>query len=54
LIRPSEMDAAARRAGLTLQRLTGMVYNPFTRKYRLEAGDLSVNYLAAFRRPIEG
>ena len=54
LIRPSEMDAAARRAGLTLQRLTGMVYNPFTRKYRLEAGGLSVNYLAAFRRPIEG
>jgi len=54
LIRPSEMDAAARRAGLALQRLTGMVYNPFTRKYRLEDSDLSVNYLAAFRRPIEG
>ena len=54
LIRPSEMDTAARRTGLALPRLTGMVYNPFTRKYRLEDSDLSVNYLAAFRRPIEG
>ena len=50
LIRPSEMDAAARRAGLEAQALTGMVYNPFTKKYRLQEGDLSVNYLAAFRR----
>lgn len=50
LIRPSEMDAAARRAGLEAHALTGMVYNPFTKQYRLQEGDLSVNYLAAFRR----
>ena len=50
-IRPSEIDAAARRAGLQAQRLIGMVYNPFTKQYRLQEGDLSVNYLAAFRRP---
>ena len=52
LIRPSEMDAAARRAGLEAQRLTGLVYNPITRRFRLEPNDLSVNYLAAFRRPV--
>lgn len=54
LIRPSEMSTAARRAGLEVQRLTGLVYNPFTRHYRLDPSDLSVNYLAAFRRPDAG
>ena len=50
-IRPSEMDVAARRAGLQVHSLMGMTYNPFTQTYRLQPGDLSVNYLAAFRRP---
>ena len=50
LIRPSEMTAAARASGLLTQRFMGLVYNPFTRRYRLEASDLSVNYMAAFQR----
>jgi 2-polyprenyl-6-hydroxyphenyl methylase/3-demethylubiquinone-9 3-methyltransferase len=50
-LRPSEMTAFARAAGLDLQQMTGLTYNPITRRYRLAPGDVSVNYLAAFRRP---
>jgi len=46
-IRPSEMEAWARAAGLQLADLTGMSYNPLTQEYRLGT-DVSVNYLAAF------
>jgi len=49
-LRPSELAAFARRAGLDLDQMTGMTYNPLTRVYRLEA-DTSVNYLAAYRKP---
>ncbi len=48
-IRPSEMEAWTRHAGLQLVDLTGMSYNPITREYRL-GGDVSVNYLACFRK----
>ncbi|HVO89722.1 MAG TPA: bifunctional 2-polyprenyl-6-hydroxyphenol methylase/3-demethylubiquinol 3-O-methyltransferase UbiG [Casimicrobiaceae bacterium] len=50
-VRPSELAAYARRAGLALQVMTGMTYNPFTRVFGLEE-DTSVNYLAAFTRPV--
>lgn len=49
-LRPSELAAFARRAGLDLDQMTGMTYNPLTRVYRLEA-DTSVNYLVACRKP---
>ena len=49
-IRPSELVGAARRAGLEQAAMTGLTYNPFTREYRLVEGDVSVNYLVAFRR----
>ncbi len=48
-IRPSEMEAWGRAAGLQLEDLTGMSYNPLTREYRLGT-DVSVNYLACFRK----
>lgn len=48
-IRPSELDAWARHAGLKLCELKGMSYNPITRRYRL-GEDLSVNYLTWYRR----
>jgi 2-polyprenyl-6-hydroxyphenyl methylase/3-demethylubiquinone-9 3-methyltransferase len=47
---PAEVAGHARRAGLELVSTIGMTYNPLARTYRL-AQDLSVNYLAAFRRP---
>ncbi len=43
-IKPSELSAMCRRAQLTVGGLTGMTYNPFTRRYALEA-DASVNYI---------
>ena len=51
-LRPSELAAHARRAGLALGEITGMTYNPFARTYRLE-DDTSVNYLMACVRPLD-
>ena len=48
-LKPAEVAAFGRRAGLELVGLTGMTYNPVARTYRLEP-DTSVNYIAAFRR----
>ena len=50
-LKPSELGAAARRCGLELVEMNGMTYNPLTRAYRLDASDVSVNYLMAFRKP---
>ena len=52
-LRPAEIAAFARRAGLDLVALIGMTYNPLTKVFRLEP-DASVNYLAAYRRPGSG
>src|SRR6266705_2541369 len=49
LIKPSELAAFGRGAGLEPDDLVGMTYNPLARTYRLEA-DTSVNYIATFRR----
>jgi len=49
-IRPSELDAWARQAGLALEELKGMSYNPLGRNYKL-GSDVSVNYLACYRKP---
>ena len=50
-IKPSELLAYARAAGLDAVESLGMTYNPLSRQYRLVTGDLSVNYLVALRRP---
>jgi 2-polyprenyl-6-hydroxyphenyl methylase/3-demethylubiquinone-9 3-methyltransferase len=49
-LRPSELSRFARDAGLELQAMKGMEYNPLTRRYWL-SGDTSVNYLVACQRP---
>ena len=49
-IRPSELAAHCRQAGLDVLHSRGMSYNPFTRRYWLNH-DTSVNYLIATRRP---
>ncbi len=49
-IRPSELDRWARSAGLETVDLTGLVYNPLTRTYRLEPADVDVNYLMTCRK----
>jgi 2-polyprenyl-6-hydroxyphenyl methylase/3-demethylubiquinone-9 3-methyltransferase len=43
-IRPAELARWARAAGLEVCDITGLHYNPFTRRYSL-GGDVSVNYL---------
>ena len=49
-IRPSELARHARDAGLEMQGMRGMEYNPLTRRYWMSA-DTSVNYLLACRKP---
>ncbi|MDX3894775.1 bifunctional 2-polyprenyl-6-hydroxyphenol methylase/3-demethylubiquinol 3-O-methyltransferase UbiG [Pusillimonas sp.] len=48
-VKPRELAAAARGAGLSPCAMAGMEYNPITDHYRL-SGDTSVNYLMAARR----
>lgn len=49
-IQPAELGRWARQAGLNLRDLTGLHYNPISRRYTL-GGDTRVNYLAHCRRP---
>lgn len=50
-IRPSELGQWLRAAGLELAHITGMVYNPFTKTYKLKDGDVDVNYLVHASKP---
>jgi 2-polyprenyl-6-hydroxyphenyl methylase/3-demethylubiquinone-9 3-methyltransferase len=43
-LRPSELAAMCRTAGLSVSGMTGMTYNPFTRVYAL-GPDADVNYI---------
>ena len=43
-IRPSELNNWGRRAGLAIQELKGISYNPFSQQFKL-TDDISVNYL---------
>jgi len=49
-IRPSELTTWMRQAGLELQDITGMTYNPLTKTYKLNPNDVSVNYLIHAKR----
>ncbi|MFI0471309.1 bifunctional 2-polyprenyl-6-hydroxyphenol methylase/3-demethylubiquinol 3-O-methyltransferase UbiG [Halomonas sp. HMF6819] len=49
-IRPHEMASWARKAGLEVREQTGLTYNPFTKRYKLVANDVSVNYMMYCRR----
>ncbi len=49
-IRPSELARAARAAGLVVEHLAGLGYDPLARQFRLEDG-VDVNYLMHLTRP---
>ena len=49
-IKPSELDQWARNAGLKLESLKGVSYNPFTSLFSLSS-DVDVNYMARYTRP---
>jgi 2-polyprenyl-6-hydroxyphenyl methylase/3-demethylubiquinone-9 3-methyltransferase len=51
-IRPSELCNWVRDAGLELQAMTGMTYNPFTKHYRLNEKDVDVNYIIYAQKPL--
>lgn len=51
-IRPSELEAWARHAGLRLVESIGMHYSPLTKAYSL-GENLDVNYLMYFQRPAD-
>ena len=50
-IKPSELSQTARQAGLELQGMVGIEYNPFNKRFNL-GKDIDVNYIAAFKRPL--
>jgi len=50
-IKPSELAGWVRDAGLVLREMTGLTYNPLTKRYRLDQKDVSVNYLLRAEKP---
>ena len=48
-IRPSELEAWCRQAGLKVREITGMSYNPLSKRYSL-GYDVNVNYLVHCQR----
>lgn len=50
-IRPSELAGWIRQAGLQLENMTGLTYNPITKRYRLVKSDVSVNYMVHASKP---
>jgi 2-polyprenyl-6-hydroxyphenyl methylase/3-demethylubiquinone-9 3-methyltransferase len=51
-IKPSELASWVRNAGLELQEMTGLCYNPITGNYWLEERDVSVNYMVHASKPL--
>lgn len=51
LIRPAEITRWIRAAGLEVNHIIGLTYNPILRKYRLHPTDVSVNYMVHASRP---
>ncbi|MPY73736.1 MAG: bifunctional 2-polyprenyl-6-hydroxyphenol methylase/3-demethylubiquinol 3-O-methyltransferase UbiG [Alphaproteobacteria bacterium] len=50
-VRPSEMAASLRRAGMTMTELAGIVYDPPKDGWKLAPHDLDVNYMAVAAKP---
>jgi 2-polyprenyl-6-hydroxyphenyl methylase/3-demethylubiquinone-9 3-methyltransferase len=48
LIRPRELKKWAEGNGLEFSRISSLIYNPFTRKFKVTAGKEDVNYMAHF------
>ncbi|MEE9352068.1 MAG: bifunctional 2-polyprenyl-6-hydroxyphenol methylase/3-demethylubiquinol 3-O-methyltransferase UbiG [Thiotrichaceae bacterium] len=48
-IKPSELEAQARQAGLEVKHMTGLTYNPLLQNYKL-GRDVDVNYMMYFTK----
>ena len=51
-IKPSELTSWIRDASLELQDITGLLYNPITKKYKLSQNDVDVNYMISVTKPL--
>mgnify|MGYP001813488427 FL=1 len=50
-IKPSEIASWVRAAGLNLEGMTGLTYNPLTQRYKLVEQEVSVNYMIRASKP---
>jgi 2-polyprenyl-6-hydroxyphenyl methylase/3-demethylubiquinone-9 3-methyltransferase len=50
-IKPSELTSWIRDASLELQDITGLLYNPITKNYKLSQNDVDVNYMISVTKP---
>ncbi|MFW3113365.1 3-Dimethylubiquinone-9 3-methyltransferase [Mycobacterium haemophilum DSM 44634] len=50
LIRPGELIAWSRASGLDFVRFASLIYNPFTKKFKVAADIVDVNYMAHFSK----
>ena len=50
-VRPSELAASLRRAGMTMTEIAGVAYDPLQDRWRLAPQDIDVNYMAVATRP---
>ena len=51
-IKPSELSSWIRDASLELQDITGLLYNPITKNYKLSQNDVDVNYMISVTKPL--
>lgn len=49
-IRPSELANWSREADLQVNQMTGLLFNPVTKKYRLSDSDMDVNYMISTQK----
>jgi 2-polyprenyl-6-hydroxyphenyl methylase/3-demethylubiquinone-9 3-methyltransferase len=49
LVRPAELEASLRKAGLSVRDRTGVVYNPLSDTWR-QSDDMDVNYMIVAER----
>jgi len=52
-IRPSELAQSVRAANLVLEDVSGIPYNPITKRFRIDASDVAVNYIVHAKKPLE-
>jgi 2-polyprenyl-6-hydroxyphenyl methylase/3-demethylubiquinone-9 3-methyltransferase len=49
-IRPSELANWSREADLQVNKMTGLLFNPLTKKYKLSGSDMDVNYMISTQK----
>ena len=52
-IKPSELANWTREAGLEMNKMTGLLFNPLTQTYKLSDSDVDVNYMICATKPAQ-